>query len=144
MQFFVAGDPVAKGSAKAFFNRKTGQAMVVQTNADKQKPWASMIGYTAQQRGMRPSMRPIVVRLGFFLRRPQSHFNSSGALGRRALLYHAKRPDLDKLVRTVLDALTGIAWIDDSQVCQIDATKQYGEQPGVAVIIEETSINGDS
>ena len=42
-------------------------------------------------------------------------------------------PDLDKLVRAVLDGLTAIAYRDDGQVVRITATKQYGSQPGVWV-----------
>lgn len=33
----------------------------------------------------------------------------------------AVRPDLDNAVKTVLDALTGVAWHDDRQVEQLDA-----------------------
>jgi Holliday junction resolvase RusA-like endonuclease len=32
-------------------------------------------------------------------------------------------PDLDKLVRAVLDALTGIAYLDDKQVVAINARR---------------------
>jgi Holliday junction resolvase RusA-like endonuclease len=34
-------------------------------------------------------------------------------------------PDLDKLVRAVLDALTGRVWDDDAQVCELIASKRY-------------------
>ena len=43
------------------------------------------------------------------------------------------RPDLDKLVRAVLDALTGVAYEDDSQVVRLSAAKQYGPRPGVFI-----------
>jgi Holliday junction resolvase RusA-like endonuclease len=46
-------------------------------------------------------------------------------------------PDLDKLVRAVMDALTEAGvWADDAQVCSIRASMRYageGEQPGVLV-----------
>jgi crossover junction endodeoxyribonuclease RusA len=35
-------------------------------------------------------------------------------------------PDLDKQIRSILDALTGVAYVDDSQVTHIKATKEYG------------------
>jgi Holliday junction resolvase RusA-like endonuclease len=41
-------------------------------------------------------------------------------------------PDLDKQIRSILDALTGIAYHDDSQVISISASKSYGE-PGVSI-----------
>ena len=34
-------------------------------------------------------------------------------------------PDLDKLVRSVLDALTGYAYIDDRQVGSLVASKEW-------------------
>ena len=53
-----------------------------------------------------------------------------------AAIQHRKRPDLDKLVRGVLDALTGYAWHDDAQVCEIVARKFYayeGQPPGCRI-----------
>ena len=52
-------------------------------------------------------------------------------------------PDLDKLVRAVLDALTGIAWLDDKQVVTIVAHRTLladGESAdlneGASIIVE--------
>lgn len=45
------------------------------------------------------------------------------------------KPDLDKLIRAVLDALTGIAYTDDSQVVRILAQKSYGSVEGVRVVM---------
>jgi Holliday junction resolvase RusA-like endonuclease len=44
-------------------------------------------------------------------------------------------PDLDKLVRGVLDALTAIAYRDDAQVTRLTASKAYGDTPGVSVSV---------
>jgi crossover junction endodeoxyribonuclease RusA len=52
---------------------------------------------------------------------------------------HVKKPDLDKLIRAVLDALTGIGYEDDSQVVMIDAIKEYvrdGAMPGILVCVQ--------
>lgn len=35
-------------------------------------------------------------------------------------------PDLDKLVRATMDALTGVIYADDAQVVEISTRKQYG------------------
>lgn len=35
------------------------------------------------------------------------------------------KPDLDNLIKTVLDALKGLAYKDDTQVCSIMANKHY-------------------
>ena len=45
------------------------------------------------------------------------------------------RPDLDKYIRAALDALTGIAYGDDEQVCKIVAEKVYSPVPGLFVTV---------
>jgi crossover junction endodeoxyribonuclease RusA len=53
----------------------------------------------------------------------------------------AKRPDLDKLTRSALDAITGVVLLDNAQVVDLHAHKRLaglGETPGVTVTIEET------
>lgn len=37
-------------------------------------------------------------------------------------------PDTDNIAKVVMDALNGLAYHDDSQVTEIDATKAYGER----------------
>ena len=49
---------------------------------------------------------------------------------------HAKKPDLDNLVKAVLDALNGVAFEDDSRICSISAVKLYGTEPCVFVKME--------
>jgi len=45
------------------------------------------------------------------------------------------KPDLDKYVRAVMDALTGVAYADDAQVVSLYAEKVYGAKPGVFISI---------
>ena len=60
--FFVPGTPVAKGSAKAFYNKKAKRAFVVQDNSERQKPWASLISLKAEEAGLKPVNVPIILR----------------------------------------------------------------------------------
>jgi Holliday junction resolvase RusA-like endonuclease len=51
---------------------------------------------------------------------------------------HVTRPDGDKLLRGILDALTGILYLDDSQVTQVKGSKFYagvGESPRADIAI---------
>jgi crossover junction endodeoxyribonuclease RusA len=51
-----------------------------------------------------------------------------------------KKNDLDKLVRSTLDALSGIAFIDDCQVTNLSASKRYcneDEVVGADILINE-------
>lgn len=52
-----------------------------------------------------------------------------------------KKPDLDNIVKIVLDALNGIAYTDDKQVVSICAEKHYSADPRVEVYIEEVDLS---
>jgi Holliday junction resolvase RusA-like endonuclease len=47
-----------------------------------------------------------------------------------------KTPDIDNLLKTVLDGLNGVAFRDDAQVCEIRATKRYALAAQTTVTIE--------
>ena len=76
----------------------------------------------------------------FRLPRPKGHYGTgrnAGLLKPSAPWYPAGRPDLDKLLRSTLDALgeAGI-WGDDAQVVTIAASKHYTsdyEPPGATI-----------
>jgi len=134
IKFFVPGVPVPKGSAKAFLNRKTNKIMVQQDNRDKQKPWASMIGLRAQELGLKPQTGPVSLRLEFIMPRPKGHYGTgkNAAILKPAFVdaQHIIKPDLDKLIRCVKDALSSIAWVDDCQVNLIPhLSKRYSDGP---------------
>lgn len=48
-----------------------------------------------------------------------------------------KKPDLDNIVKSILDALNGIAYEDDSQVSELIAKKRYGDEDRITIKLEE-------
>lgn len=44
---------------------------------------------------------------------------------------HASKPDAENVAKAVLDALTGLLWFDDAQVCDLIVKKRYaaGDEP---------------
>lgn len=53
-------------------------------------------------------------------------------------LWARGRPDVDKLARAVLDALTGVLWVDDSRVVSLHVQKPYAiDGPPRAEIVVE-------
>ena len=48
-----------------------------------------------------------------------------------------KKPDIDNVVKIVLDALNKMAFKDDNQVTKIDVEKRYGEKEKIVIRIEE-------
>ena len=51
--------------------------------------------------------------------------------------------DLDNLAKSVLDALTGILWKDDSQIVKLVIEKVYGEIPRIEMEVHEIDTGTD-
>ena len=72
----------------------------------------------------------------FTMPRPKSHYRTgkyADSLRGDAPENHTSLPDLDKLIRCVLDALTGVCYQDDGQVWLCKSCKMYGKNPGVHI-----------
>ena len=77
----------------------------------------------------------LVIAMAFTMPIPQSYSNKK----KKELegQPHTKKPDLDNLVKAVLDALNDVAFKDDSKIWRIMATKEYGSEPKVWIGIHE-------
>jgi Holliday junction resolvase RusA-like endonuclease len=94
--------------------------------------WRSTIGLTARQHEVKKIEGPVSMQLQFFMKKPRTVKRELPTVP----------PDLDKLIRAVLDALTGIAYEDDAQVVEIKASKTYDESTGVLILIQSGSRVG--
>jgi crossover junction endodeoxyribonuclease RusA len=133
IRFFCAGHPVAQGS-----KRHVGQGIMIET-AKALKPWRQAIAFEAKMAAQGHAYEGAVeVWASFSFNRPANHYGTgrnSGRLKPSAPHYRAAAPDLDKLVRSLLDALVVSGVIrDDRYVVKLHAQKVYGT-PGVSVEI---------
>ena len=53
------------------------------------------------------------------------------------LMLPTKKPDIDNIAKSILDALNKLAYRDDTQVVMLHMEKHYAENPRVEVEIEE-------
>jgi crossover junction endodeoxyribonuclease RusA len=129
LQLTVEGNPVPQGSF-----RHVGNGRIISANP-KLNAWrqtiADQIGLQTLERLIDGSIR---VDLVFTLERPKSV-----PRGVRAL--PTVKPDLDKLVRATLDAISLPRYVqlitDDSQVTDLHAAKRYSDhrRPGVTIFL---------
>ncbi len=47
-----------------------------------------------------------------------------------------KRPDCDNIIKIILDALNGLAYQDDCQICKVYFAKIYAKTPEIRVLIK--------
>lgn len=50
---------------------------------------------------------------------------------------YTKKPDLDNIIKAILDSLNGLAYKDDNQIVSINAEKKYGLADRIIIILEE-------
>lgn len=110
------------------------------------KPWRQDVKFAAidQKPAEWNTSSPMALSVVFRFQRPASHLNKNG-LSSTAPLHciSARNGDLDKLVRSTNDALTGVLFDDDKLVIHITATKRFcvqGEQPGAVITLTELNV----
>lgn len=144
LQFEVRGLPIAQGTARAFV---AGGRARIATDANNPKTplgsWRASISRAADDAlGQDPPWRgPVSVWVVFTFPRPAAHYLPANlsrpepVLREGAPSWVAGKPDIDKLLRALLDGLTNVAIADDKQVVEAQAWKRYGEVPGCNVTV---------
>ena len=132
-------EPAPQGSKRGFAIRTggipTGIVAMVESSAGV-KPWREAVRQEVIRSRMTMLEGPVGLHVVFRLTRPKSHHTSKGGLCKSAPRQHRSKPDVDKLLRSTFDGLTGAAFEDDSQVCMVSAEKRYcvrGERPGAVI-----------
>lgn len=126
---FVPGTPAPQGSTKAFVI--DGHAKITHDNK-KTVPWRSAIQAEVLREKGRfriefPDKEPVELEMEFVMPRRSSE-------PKRRTPAHTRKPDGDKLARSVGDALAGVIYRDDAQVTRMTwckRTAEIGEMPGL-------------
>lgn len=145
IHFFVPGIARPGGSKKGFINPKTKGVILTDAGGKPLKMWRQDVAHAAVQamNGRPPFAGPLLLSAAFVMQRPKKHYHTSkarlGQLRDDAPIYHTIRPDRTKLLRAVEDAMTGIVWKDDAQVCGGGVSKQYGDRPGAEIMVQTIS-----
>lgn len=91
----------------------------------------------AAKRGFKQDLinEPVEILFKFFIQIPKSATKKFRNAALQGLEYPAKKPDVDNLVKAVLDAINAVVIKDDNLVVRIQAEKLYAEEPRTEVII---------
>lgn len=133
IKFEVKGTPVAKGRPRlGKFRTYTPQ---------KTKNFEELIklSFANKYPKFTPFMGELRVKVDAIFEVPKSYSQK-----KKVMLIHTgytHRPDVDNLTKSVLDALNGLAYKDDAQVCSLHFDKYYGKEAKVIIEIEEVTSN---
>lgn len=138
--FSVVGRPAPQGSKTYLGNgRFKEQSKFVPAWRNDVRQAASSVFGEALING------PIFTEITFFFARPKCHYisnNPEKAIRHGAPYWHVSAPDRDKLERSTNDALTGVIWIDDSQIAGTLSQKVYtAGRSGAAIKVYRLNRN---
>lgn len=139
MTISVTGLPAPQGS-----KRHVGRGIMIESSKAV-APWREDVRAAALESAnahkWQPADTPTAVTILFYLPRPKGHYGTgrnAGVLRPSAPTFPAVMPDVDKLARATLDALTSAAVIpDDSRIVSLGAWKHYADtrNPGAEITI---------
>ena len=135
IMFTVYGEPVAKGRPR-FSTR--GKFPVAYT-PEKTKAYEFEVGMMAlaAMNGSKPLEGSLEAFIYVTFAVPESYSKKRLEACLSGTEKHTKKPDLDNVVKCVIDGMDKIVFDNDSQITSIHATKVYGEIAKVEVMVKQ-------
>lgn len=141
IEFFVPGKPQGKARARTvrmpngFTRSFTPDKTVLYENLIKSR----FLEAEAGQDGIFPFEpgTPVEMVLTAYFKPPVSQSLKKQRLMLLGEIQPLKKPDMDNIVKVVADALNGLAYHDDTQICSLTATKVYGRGEGLRILVRE-------
>jgi Holliday junction resolvase RusA-like endonuclease len=129
LALWIAGTPMPRGSHTAVVRGNRAVLLDARRGPARAKfdAWMSAVKVAAEMaRGeAEPLDGPLAIAATFYLARPKHETRDE-----RRRIYHATRPDADKLLRALLDALVRAGAIrDDARVSVVRVAKKFAASP---------------
>jgi Holliday junction resolvase RusA-like endonuclease len=133
--FVVTGKPVGKGRPRA---STRGGFVRMYTDAKTLAYEAAIASEAAAAMGdAEPFETPMQMQVSCYYQIPKSWPKKMKQEAIDEERFPNVKPDLDNVVKAILDALNGVVYRDDAQVINLVATKRYSTDPRVEVYIFE-------
>ena len=126
LEFIVEGDP--QGKARPRFSQKSGTvytpAKTVRYERLIRKALLDAGGETI------PAGCYVAITVDAYFRIPKSYTKGKRLACKHNVNRPAKKPDIDNVLKAVMDALNGVAYEDDKQVVEVICRKWYSQSTG--------------
>lgn len=102
-------------------------------NAQAQERFAFGICIKSQHNNEPLFAKPVSIDVTFFMPESANHAKKN----KDGVIYHSQTPDLDNLLKHILDSLKNVCVTDDSIISRIIAKKVYDKEPRTEFVIQE-------
>lgn len=137
IEFFVPGKPSPKARARVVRHQGRIRSYTPEATANYEL-YVKWLGAAAMA-GLKPSDKPCRLHMIVALPVPQSWSKKKQEQAILGNIMPTAKPDLSNILKSIEDALNGVAYVDDSQLCEVVMRKCYSVHPGVQVRIIEMS-----
>jgi Holliday junction resolvase RusA-like endonuclease len=134
IQFTVYGTPVGKGRPK--FSTFNGHATAY--TPAKTVNYENLVKLSYQQQcggKMYEKDVPLAIDIMAHFPIPKSVSKKKADMMRAGTIRPTKKPDLDNCIKSICDALNGIAYYDDAQIVEVTMWKFYSDEPKAEITI---------
>lgn len=142
IEILIEGEAVGKGRPRVYRNHGITRAVTPEKTRNYEakikdayiEKYGSRIEYPDQALSIR-----LLISVGI----PKSTAKKKRADMLRGRIRPTKKPDIDNVIKIILDGLNGLAYEDDKQVVAIKALKCYAKEPFVLIQIEKAEEKDD-
>lgn len=131
--FTVPGEPVGKARPRV---TKRGVAYTPRKTKDYER--LVRLCYVSKVHRALPLKGPVSLSVEAVFGVPRSISKAEQKLRHNGEIAPEKKPDADNILKACADALNGLAYEDDKQICMAAVTKRYcreGEEPHVTITL---------
>ena len=123
ISFTVYGQPVGKGRARS---TRTG---IHYTPAKTQQAEESFLAQALPYKPDAPLRGPLRIEITAIYSVPSSWSKKRRVAAEDGIERPTVKPDMDNVVKLILDSLNGVFYLDDKQVVELEVYKFYGPMP---------------
>ena len=129
MELVIYGEPIPQGRPRF---TKTGHPY---TDSETRAYENKIVAYYHKQLGAFrwPDSAFISLQVTAYYPIPKSATKAATAAMREGAMLPSRKPDIDNVMKIVLDALNGVAYKDDSRVVRVEARKIYSDMPRLEI-----------
>ena len=135
IMFTVYGEPVAKGRPR--FSTRGKFPVAYTPEKTKAYEFEVKIMALAAMGGSKPLEGALEAFIYVTFAVPESYSKKRLEACLSGTEKHIKKPDLDNVIKSVIDGMDKIVFDNDSQITSIHATKVYGEIAKVEVMVKQ-------
>ncbi len=132
----IDGEPVAKGRGRIGRMANGRPVMFTPAKTRNNENLIKMAAMVAMK-GRDPIKGAVLVRVAVYIAFPKSFSKKKLRDAEIGVIRPCVKPDLDNFIKSAMDGLNTIVFVDDNQVVELEGFKLYRAKPGMRIEVVE-------